>query len=404
MTNTSMAQLLFSKQDKQLADILNNNQNNKIYDNKALKNKAAKESDGNKEADRDTLTSFKKVFENEVKKRTVDKDQKNKSPTEELKKGKSIKPFYVIPKDKKGKASLLIDADKKIWEKLLKQLNEEKSKKQPSNQFALHDEIFTMVKSNKAGIQQAELLAKQLLENITTVNKKENKPVKKPKLVVVDLRAKDPVKKNVHNPKNNNSKNVLFNQKVDMKTNIKHDENGLDKEEIKLFTKNMSTDAYDAEVKTEFLNRHVPVKQPHTQFAQLQKNLNAELVKHTKLIIKDGGNGEIRLVLKPKTLGSVRVNVNIQDNNIVGKIFVDNNIVKELVQSSLNNLYNAFKEEGFNQAMINVFVGSEKNQAHPEAEEYETALHKNQANDFWNNDETVTEEIASVDSLVNIVL
>jgi flagellar hook-length control protein FliK len=77
--------------------------------------------------------------------------------------------------------------------------------------------------------------------------------------------------------------------------------------------------------------------------------------------------------------------------------------VKELVQSSLNNLYNAFKEEGFNQAMINVFVGSEKNQAHTE-EEFESALHQNQTNDFWNNDEALMEEIASVDSLVNIVL
>jgi len=404
MTNTSMVNMLFSKQDKNITELLSSSPGDKLYDNKSLKNKEAPKVDGNKEPNKDKPVSFKTVLENEVKKQTGDKKQKDNNSIEDLKKRKDIKPFYIIPKDKKKTESLLIKADKKVAEELLKKLGEGKSIKHELNHLAVNPELSPMLKNNNTGKKGAELLAKQLLKTIKTENKKENKLSAKPRLIVVDLREKAPLKKHTYNAKNNKLNKIGYDPKADKNANNKHNENVLDKEEIKLFTKNTNAQESIAELKTDVQNKHIPVKQPNPQFSQLQKNLSSELVKHTRLIIKDGGNGEIRLVLKPKTLGSVRVRVNIQDNNIVGKIFVDNNIVKELVQSSLSNLYNAFKEDGFNQAMINVFVGSEKNQEQAETEDFETKLAHDKSSDFRSNDEVISEELVSVDSLVNIVV
>jgi len=404
MTNTSMVNMLFIKQDKNITELLSSSPGDKLYDNKSLKNKEASKVDGNKEPYKDKLASFKTILENEVKKQTGDKKQKDNNSIEDLKKRKDIKPFYIIPKDKKKTESLLIKADKKGAEELLKKLGEGKSIKHELNHLAVNPELSVMLKNNNTGKKGAELLAKQLLKTIKTENKKENKLSAKPRLIVVDLREKAPLKKHTYNAKNNKLNKIGYDPKADKNANNKHNENVLDKEEIKLFTKNTNAQESIAELKTDVQNKHIPVKQPNPQFSQLQKNLSSELVKHTRLIIKDGGNGEIRLVLKPKTLGSVRVRVNIQDNNIVGKIFVDNNIVKELVQSSLSNLYNAFKEDGFNQAMINVFVGSEKNQAQAETEDFETKLAHDKSSDFRSNDEVISEELVSVDSLVNIVV
>jgi flagellar protein FlbC len=404
MTNTSMANLLFSKQERNIAEFINSGSSNKIYDNKTLKNKEKTECNGNREAEREKLASFKTVYENEVKKQNGDKKKKDGSSIEDLKKRKDIKPFYVIPKDKKKSESLLIKADKKIAEKHIKELDEQKTIKQKLVDLIADQGVFTVLKNDSPGKKSADILNKQLLKTLAAQNKKEHKLSTKPKLVVIDLREKVPVDKKTYNTKTDKLKKVKIDPKVESKLEIKPHETGLNKDEIKLFTKNNSNQAYDAELKTDFHNRHIPVKQMNTQFSQLQKNLNTELVKHTRLIIKDGGNGEIRLVLKPKTLGSVRVKLNIQDNNIVGKIFVDNNIVKELVQNSLNNLYNAFKQDGFNQALINVFVGSEKNQAHAEMENFETVSAQKKTDDVWNQHEIGVEEYSYADSLVNILL
>jgi flagellar hook-length control protein FliK len=81
-----------------------------------------------------------------------------------------------------------------------------------------------------------------------------------------------------------------------------------------------------------------------------------EVVKQTGIILKDGGNGEIRLVLKPENLGSIRIRLTLSESSLEGRIVVDNNSVKELVESSLDNLKNALRLEGY-QTNLEVSVG-----------------------------------------------
>ena len=96
--------------------------------------------------------------------------------------------------------------------------------------------------------------------------------------------------------------------------------------------------------------------------ADFQSRFIPEVVKQTGIILKSGGAGEIRLVLKPENLGSVRIRLALSESSLEGRIVVDNNSVKELVESSLDNLRNALRMEGY-QTNLEVSVGHRRSQS-----------------------------------------
>jgi flagellar hook-length control protein FliK len=95
---------------------------------------------------------------------------------------------------------------------------------------------------------------------------------------------------------------------------------------------------------------------PARPAANFEQRFIPEVVKQTGIILKEGGNGEIRLVLKPENLGSIRIRLALSESSLEGRIVVDNNSVKELVESSLDNLKNALRLEGY-QTNLEVSVG-----------------------------------------------
>ena len=90
--------------------------------------------------------------------------------------------------------------------------------------------------------------------------------------------------------------------------------------------------------------------------ANFEQRFIPEVVKQTGIILKNGGGGEIRLVLRPENLGSIRIRLALNESSLEGRIVVDNNSVKELVESSLDNLKNALRMEGY-QTNLDVSVG-----------------------------------------------
>jgi flagellar hook-length control protein FliK len=82
----------------------------------------------------------------------------------------------------------------------------------------------------------------------------------------------------------------------------------------------------------------------------------SELTRAAGIILRDGG-GEIRLVLRPESLGSLRVRLNLTDNGIDGKIIVDNPAVKHIVEASIDSLTRALSADGFQTASLQVSVG-----------------------------------------------
>jgi flagellar hook-length control protein FliK len=110
---------------------------------------------------------------------------------------------------------------------------------------------------------------------------------------------------------------------------------------------------------TPVLEARVPTARATTNFEQ---RFIPEVVKQTGIILRDGGNGEIRLVLKPENLGSIRIRLALSESSLEGRIVVDNNSVKELVESSLDNLKNALRLEGY-QTNLEVSVGHRRSES-----------------------------------------
>ena len=90
--------------------------------------------------------------------------------------------------------------------------------------------------------------------------------------------------------------------------------------------------------------------------SQLKDGINSQIVKQAGIVVKGNGTGEIKLVMKPESLGKVRIQLSLNDNHIAGRIIVENNMVREIFESNLENLYKAFGSEGFENGGLEVSV------------------------------------------------
>jgi hypothetical protein len=111
---------------------------------------------------------------------------------------------------------------------------------------------------------------------------------------------------------------------------------------------------------TDTLAKPAPVAGSHAQtpLERLREMAGSELVRASSLVLKDGG-GEIRLVLKPESLGSVRIRMNVVDNAIEGRIIVDSSAVKHVLDGSIDALRRALTAEGFQMGSLQVSVGGQ---------------------------------------------
>lgn len=94
----------------------------------------------------------------------------------------------------------------------------------------------------------------------------------------------------------------------------------------------------------------------------LRESLSTQIVKHSGIILRNDDRGEIRLVLKPEHLGRVRLRIQLDDNRLTGRIFVDSAFVKESFEQNMASLYRAFKNSGFEASGFEVFVEGGKSE------------------------------------------
>jgi hypothetical protein len=97
---------------------------------------------------------------------------------------------------------------------------------------------------------------------------------------------------------------------------------------------------------------------PQSGLERLREMAGSELIRASHLVLRDGG-GEIRLVLKPESLGSVRIRMNLVDNKIEGRIIVDTSAVKQVIDQSIDALGRALTAGGFQTASLEVSVGGQ---------------------------------------------
>ena len=91
---------------------------------------------------------------------------------------------------------------------------------------------------------------------------------------------------------------------------------------------------------------------------KFQDHLNSDIVRQAKFVLRDNEGGEIRLRLRPDSLGSVQIKLDVQDNVIAARILVENSSVRQVFEQQLASLTKAFEEAGLQLGSMEVSVGN----------------------------------------------
>lgn len=179
------------------------------------------------------------------------------------------------------------------------------------------------------------------------------------------------------------------------------------KEEVLESSEKFVKFATEPQIREGIQNRTDSFGRHQTQSAQLQRHLaeqgNRQIVKQTGIILKDNNSGEIKLILKPESMGSVRIQLQMQDSSITGRILVDNSAVKAAFDQNMNELYKAFKESGFETAELDVQVGGERGGEKREGEDNRPgiAMHRIQ---MIEEQIPLSGRVKSADTLIDLVV
>ena len=93
----------------------------------------------------------------------------------------------------------------------------------------------------------------------------------------------------------------------------------------------------------------IPVRDSFSEILarELRGDLSADIVRQASIVLRDGGEGIIRLSLKPETLGKVKIHLEMAENRITGHIFVQNEEALRAFQQEIHTLEEFFRDSGF---------------------------------------------------------
>ena len=104
---------------------------------------------------------------------------------------------------------------------------------------------------------------------------------------------------------------------------------------------------------------------------ELHQNLNGDIVRHAQLMLKNGGEGTIRLALRPESLGNVKIHLEMADNKVKGTIVVESAEALRAFEREISSMQEAFLDSGFEGASLEMTLagGGENSGAEHEAAE-----------------------------------
>jgi flagellar hook-length control protein FliK len=96
---------------------------------------------------------------------------------------------------------------------------------------------------------------------------------------------------------------------------------------------------------------------------ELHQSFNGDIVRHASMALRDGGEGTIRIALKPEHLGNVKIHLEMSENKITGQIIVESEEALNAFKKEIASLEQAFKEAGFNSANLNLSLTADGREA-----------------------------------------
>jgi flagellar hook-length control protein FliK len=104
---------------------------------------------------------------------------------------------------------------------------------------------------------------------------------------------------------------------------------------------------------------------------ELHQNLNGDIVRHASILLRDGGEGLIRLSLKPESLGNVKIRLEMTENKVTGHILVESDEALRAFEREIHVLEQAFRDSGFEGADLDIAFAPEGGQPGGERRERE---------------------------------
>jgi flagellar hook-length control protein FliK len=80
--------------------------------------------------------------------------------------------------------------------------------------------------------------------------------------------------------------------------------------------------------------------------------LSGDIAQAGSMVLRDNGAGSVRLNLKPASLGTVKIHLELADNKVTGMIIVDNEDALRAFSQQVHSLETAFRNEGFDGASM----------------------------------------------------
>jgi hypothetical protein len=93
---------------------------------------------------------------------------------------------------------------------------------------------------------------------------------------------------------------------------------------------------------------------------ELHNGLNGDIVRQAAVMLRDGGEGLIRLQLHPESLGNVRIRLALSGNRVEGIITVESPEAMNAFERELESLEMAFRDSGFEGASLNMQMSGGK--------------------------------------------
>ncbi len=162
-------------------------------------------------------------------------------------------------------------------------------------------------------------------------------------------------------------------QKIDVegKPSIQPDSpDQIQKESNQIVLGEQNTEKPGGEDVKSFQSRFAENREVHLA-RELKDSGNGQIVKKASFLLRDNNQGEIKLILKPESLGRVKIQLNMNENNLVGKIIVENIRVGQIFENNLNDLSKSFEDAGFNSTSIEVSVGDGQNKGTDQKKEFQ---------------------------------
>ena len=92
---------------------------------------------------------------------------------------------------------------------------------------------------------------------------------------------------------------------------------------------------------------------------ELRGGLSTDIVRDAAVIIRNGGEGTIRLSLRPASLGDVKIRLEMTENKITGHIILESNEALRAFERELPVLEKAFRDSGFSETNLEMFLSQD---------------------------------------------